>query len=261
MGELEPNDSRNVTGTAVTPDGRWTGQAGRDPNLSAEQLQGQNGIAPQQSAQQDEQLRQSAHQQQQAAQGQQQGQQGQAGGQGSEQGFAEPFTQQEASQGARQQSGQQQAGELGQQSAPQQNMGGSQGEIGQANDGVSDASNQDNDHTSAIGQNQAAGAAGSGQASYGNSGQPQQFAGGLGQQGGGSPGAGQFADQLAKHQEVVDSNGQHVGTIDHVDGDRIKLTRKDSPDGEHHYISLSDVAGVEGDRVRLSGASGSGTQA
>src|ERR1700712_5648620 len=42
MGELEPNDSRNVTGTAVTPDGRWTGQAGRDPNLSAEQLQGQN---------------------------------------------------------------------------------------------------------------------------------------------------------------------------------------------------------------------------
>jgi hypothetical protein len=224
MGELEPSDSRNVTGTAETPDGRWTGQAGRDPNLSPEQIQGQNGIAPQQAQEQDEQLRQAAQQQQQGGQSDQQ------------------------------------------QSAPQQNMGGSQGEIGQENDGVSDASNQGNDHTSAIGQNQNSGAAGSGQASYGNSGQSsaqaQQFAGENGQQGGGGQQGGQqFAGQLAKHQEVVDSNGQHVGTIDHVDGDRIKLTRKDSPDGEHHYISLSDIAGVEGDQVRLSGASGSGTQA
>lgn len=208
MGELEPNDSRNVTGTATTPDGRWTGQAGRDPNLSAEQLQGQNGIAP----------------------------------------------------GQAQQGGQAQGQPQGQQSAPQQNMGGSQGEIGQANDGVSDASNQNNDHTSAIGQNQAAGAAGSGQASYGNSGQPQQFQDSTGQQGGGGQQGGRFADQLAKHQEVVDANGQHVGTVDHVDGDRIKLTRKDSPDGEHHYVALSDVQGIEGGRVRLStsgGASGS----
>jgi hypothetical protein len=229
MGELEPNDSRNVTGTAVTPDGRWTGQAGRDPNLSAEQLQGQNGISPQQAQQRDDQLRAAAHQQQEAAQQQQQ-----------------------------------QGGQSGQQSAPQQNMGGSQGAIGQENDGVSGAGNQGNDHTSAIGQNMAAGAAGSGQASYGNSGQPQQFAGDSGQQGGGGGvggGAGQFADQLAKHQEVVDSNGRHVGTIDHVDGDRIKLTRKDSPDGEHHYVSLSEVEGIESGRVRLSGAAGSGTQA
>ena len=28
-GELEPKDSRNVTGTAVTEDGRWTGAANR----------------------------------------------------------------------------------------------------------------------------------------------------------------------------------------------------------------------------------------
>jgi hypothetical protein len=28
-GELEPNDSRNVTGAAVTDDGRWTGAAVR----------------------------------------------------------------------------------------------------------------------------------------------------------------------------------------------------------------------------------------
>jgi hypothetical protein len=31
MAENEPNDSRNVTGTASTPDGRWTNTAGKPP--------------------------------------------------------------------------------------------------------------------------------------------------------------------------------------------------------------------------------------
>jgi len=31
MGEYEPEDSRNVTGTACTPDGRWTNAAGKPP--------------------------------------------------------------------------------------------------------------------------------------------------------------------------------------------------------------------------------------
>ena len=31
MGEYEPDDSRNVTGTASTPDGRWTNRAGKTP--------------------------------------------------------------------------------------------------------------------------------------------------------------------------------------------------------------------------------------
>lgn len=31
MGEYEPNDSRNVTGTASTPDGRWTNKDGKPP--------------------------------------------------------------------------------------------------------------------------------------------------------------------------------------------------------------------------------------
>ena len=30
MGEYEPEDSRNITGTASTPDGRWT-NSGRKP--------------------------------------------------------------------------------------------------------------------------------------------------------------------------------------------------------------------------------------
>lgn len=30
-GEYEPKDSRNVTGTASTPDGRWTNKGGKVP--------------------------------------------------------------------------------------------------------------------------------------------------------------------------------------------------------------------------------------
>ena len=39
-GEFEPNDSRNVTGTASTPDGHWTGQSGQTPDAAGQQQQG-----------------------------------------------------------------------------------------------------------------------------------------------------------------------------------------------------------------------------
>ncbi|ODU20450.1 MAG: hypothetical protein ABS87_10395 [Sphingomonas sp. SCN 67-18] len=58
--------------------------------------------------------------------------------------------------------------------------------------------------------------------------------------------------RIKEHMEVIGADGVHVGTIDHVDGDRIKLTRKDSGDGRHHYISSGLIADVEGDKVRLS---------
>ena len=64
--------------------------------------------------------------------------------------------------------------------------------------------------------------------------------------------------QIKEHAEVVGEDGVHVGTVDHVDGDRIKLTKNDSPqtqDGQgakHHYLPLGLVAEVEGDTVRLS---------
>jgi hypothetical protein len=48
----------------------------------------------------------------------------------------------------------------------------------------------------------------------------------------------------------------HVGTVDRVEGDRIKLTLKDSGEGSHkghhHYVPQSLVAGIEGGKVRLS---------
>ena len=64
--------------------------------------------------------------------------------------------------------------------------------------------------------------------------------------------------QIKEHMNVIGADGTHVGTVDHLDGDRIKLTKNDSPqaeDGEgakHHYISLGLVADIEGDTVRLS---------
>lgn len=68
--------------------------------------------------------------------------------------------------------------------------------------------------------------------------------------------------QIKEHMEVIGADGVHVGTVDRLEGDRIKLTKKDSGaqvegasgqhEGHHHYISVGLVAGVEGDTVRLS---------
>ena len=60
--------------------------------------------------------------------------------------------------------------------------------------------------------------------------------------------------QIREHMEVIGADGVHVGTVDKVDGDRIKLIKADSGSHQehHHYISGGLVAGVEGDRVRLS---------
>lgn len=56
--------------------------------------------------------------------------------------------------------------------------------------------------------------------------------------------------------EVIGADGVHVGTVDRVEGKRIKLKKSDSGDGlhkgHHHYIELGFVAGVEGTKVRLS---------
>ena len=70
------------------------------------------------------------------------------------------------------------------------------------------------------------------------------------------------ASAIREHMEVIGADGVHLGTVDKVEGERIKLTKADSGaqmeaaegahSGHHHYISLGLVAGVEGDQVRLS---------
>jgi hypothetical protein len=62
--------------------------------------------------------------------------------------------------------------------------------------------------------------------------------------------------QIREHMDIIGADGVHVGTVDKVEGDRIKLIKADSGqgshEGHHHYISVGLIAGVEGDKVRLS---------
>ncbi len=61
--------------------------------------------------------------------------------------------------------------------------------------------------------------------------------------------------QIREHAEVISADGIHVGTVDRVEGDRIKLTKKDSGaghEGHHHFIPVDLVSSVENNRVRLS---------
>jgi hypothetical protein len=55
---------------------------------------------------------------------------------------------------------------------------------------------------------------------------------------------------IREHMEVYASCGNFVGKVDRVEGDRIKLTKSDSPDGQHHFIPMSWVAKVH-DHIHL----------
>ena len=57
--------------------------------------------------------------------------------------------------------------------------------------------------------------------------------------------------RIKEHMEVTDCNGQHVGTVDEVDGDNIKLTKSDSSDEMHHFIALDHVEKIDDNRVYL----------
>lgn len=55
---------------------------------------------------------------------------------------------------------------------------------------------------------------------------------------------------IQEHMKVVGSDGQHVGTVDHL---TIKLTKSDpEAQGQHHILDIDTVAAVEGDTVKLS---------
>ena len=52
------------------------------------------------------------------------------------------------------------------------------------------------------------------------------------------------------HMNVIASCGKKVGVVDAVEGSAIKLTKNDSPDGQHHFIPMTWVETVD-DRVHL----------
>ena len=61
-------------------------------------------------------------------------------------------------------------------------------------------------------------------------------------------------EDIREHMEVIGADGVHLGTVDRVEDNRIKLIRADSGVGHeehHHFIPKGLVAEVEGDKVRL----------
>jgi hypothetical protein len=50
---------------------------------------------------------------------------------------------------------------------------------------------------------------------------------------------------IKEHMKVIASCGKTVGVVDRVEGNAIKLTRKDSPDGQHHFIPVEWVDRVD----------------
>ena len=60
------------------------------------------------------------------------------------------------------------------------------------------------------------------------------------------------ASQIREHMEVKGSDGKHVGTVDHMENGRIKLTKSDpASGGQHHYIDLKMVDADQGWRRLL----------
>ena len=57
--------------------------------------------------------------------------------------------------------------------------------------------------------------------------------------------------RIKEHMEVANSNGVHVGTVDEVKDDAIKLTKSDSGDDIHHFLSLEDVEKIDDNRIYL----------
>ncbi|MGC4251994.1 MAG: DUF2171 domain-containing protein [Sphingobium sp.] len=62
----------------------------------------------------------------------------------------------------------------------------------------------------------------------------------------------QALSQVREHMEVVGSDGEHVGTVDKLRGDRIVLTKNDEDaGGVHHSVPCSWIKSVDAQKVTL----------
>lgn len=64
----------------------------------------------------------------------------------------------------------------------------------------------------------------------------------------------QMLQSIREHEEVVDQNGEHIGTVDKVRGDKVILTKSDpEAGGVHRSFTCSLLDRVEDGKVYLSG--------
>ncbi len=61
----------------------------------------------------------------------------------------------------------------------------------------------------------------------------------------------QTLTQAREQMDVVGSDGEPVGKVDRIAGDRVVLTKNDSPDGRHHSIPCTMIDKIEGERIML----------
>jgi hypothetical protein len=54
------------------------------------------------------------------------------------------------------------------------------------------------------------------------------------------------ATQIKEHMEIKGSDGGHIGTVDRIEGNRIKLTKSDpASGGSHQYMDLGQVQQIK----------------
>jgi len=56
---------------------------------------------------------------------------------------------------------------------------------------------------------------------------------------------GTASSKIQERMDVIASCGKKVGVVDHIEGETLKLTKSDSPDGQHHFIPVGWVDHVD----------------
>ena len=50
---------------------------------------------------------------------------------------------------------------------------------------------------------------------------------------------------VRERMDVIASCGSKIGVVDHIEGSALKLTKKDSKDGQHHFVPLEWIERVD----------------
>ena len=59
--------------------------------------------------------------------------------------------------------------------------------------------------------------------------------------------------QIPEHAPVIGADGVPIGSVDRIEGRRLKITRKGALTGKKHYVDAGLIADLENGTVRLSG--------
>ncbi len=51
--------------------------------------------------------------------------------------------------------------------------------------------------------------------------------------------------KITEGLQIKDINGEHVATVDRLEGDQIRVKKEDEMDGKNHYIKISDVRSAD----------------